>query len=417
MRSAVLWTLRSMVRLAGTQKKAAAQLPKRVAMSASTLGRYLRQGLPPTMSDAEVERLATELYRRARRIDDAMIEQRRQKRRELLARQPYAMAARRAAVRFLRGEERKLAATLPPRKSARAALARALGVTRARLDGWMKRGSVSDDFMPAFDEWAQGRVEAELDEKAAVSKAEELIELSRRPGLQPTVGKPGSPRAGKRLKAPQAPQVSTRSGIIDRPTVSGWQWSLSVEQWLSPQVIERMAAFAARVRIPRSFWRMAKWNVVALTSIYQRPGGKQHYTVKVRHFDRAHRDDGRNLNIGAPIASGTVHVRRGRDGEARAQARAVALFRAALEVELADPNLVWVHGVIVATWKVRSEVERQAWQRRQPETAEAEAIVAEAEAVERGERSPGKKASRARPAVRVAKKRKTTAKRPRRRKR
>lgn len=334
----------------------------------------LVSGPPSRWSAERLERFAHSLFaravdsERARRDNpsrQALLERRREQ-----AKIVYSDAARVAAVRQLEaalGQLEERAECAYGSWTPRAELARELGVTSVRLGRWLARGKVPPSMMPLVSEWAERRAEAELLRMRNEQLAHDLIQRAKTPGQAHAL--PGMlPRQSVR-----APDIQSHEGPYENIDNAGYKWDRRIEEWSSFELISRLSKWALSRVVPPKFklGRLKFWIVTALVSVYDPPESlrgsderrqrrrKSKSPGAYRQFERRHdpKQMSRHLELGAVVSSSTVP----RGG----LALAVKRWRENMIIEHCENELVFVHALIVRTWRARGPRERERYYQKQ----------------------------------------------------
>jgi hypothetical protein len=318
-----------------------------LGLSEAATRRLVLHGPPRSWRPERVERLASELLARAHDNEQARSEEAKAelaRRRKLPV---YSLAARQAMAVSLRaalGELERRKRCEPGTWSPRASLAGELGVTSVRIGRWLASGSVPEDSMPEASSWAEARAERQLRQMAEQGHVEALIEQAKTPAYAHTL--PGAPRQF----AARAPDMKTKDRRTESEAQSGYQWDRRVERWSSFELIDELCAWAASRKRPAGMLVGRFWIVTALCTIYHPRGrrpGKTKSPGAIRQFERkTDRERGRDLSLGVPVSSRTV--KRG------GLERAVRLFRESITIEHCEHDQVFVHGILVRNWRIRS---------------------------------------------------------------
>lgn len=301
--------------------------------------------------------LAAELFRRAHQQEQSRPDEVKREIERRRRRPAFNIEARKAAVLALKralGELERRRPCEPGTWSPRASLAQELGVTSVRLGRWLRAGNVPEDSMVEVSAWAEARAELQIRQMAEQGHVEALIESAKRPQVAHTL--PGAPKKF----AARAPGLKTSEGRTESEEQSGYMWTRRVERWSSFPLIDELCEWAASRRRPSGMLVGRFWIVTALCTIYHPRGrrpGKTKSPGAIRQFERkADRERGKDLSLGVPVSSRTI--KRG------GLERAVRLFREAMTIEHCEHDQVFVHGVLVRNWRIRSSDEQANYRRR-----------------------------------------------------
>lgn len=342
-------------------------------MPAGSLRRLMRRGPPASWSTEKLEALAQKLVviatesERRRRQNPAL--QQLIERRRAQAAIEYTDEARRAALDPVRAALREFEARAECAYgswTARAELARELGISSGRLGRWLEAGRVPATMMPLVSEWAARRIEQQLAKMARQQVVEDLVQRAKRPAL--AHGLPGAAKT----QAARAPDIRDHQGPYENADVVGYKWDRRVEAFASFELIGKLEKWALSRRPPPNarLGRAKLWVVTALCSIYDPPDSlapkderrqrrrRSKSPGAYRQFERKvdKQQLGRDLMLGAAVSSRMV--RRG------GLERAVALWRANMVVETCENELVFIHGLIIRNWRRRGEPERDRYVKR-----------------------------------------------------
>lgn len=324
----------------------------------ATLDRWERYGLPTRQSRllAIAQTLAAAVTAGEKA---AATEKGRAERIEAIAEGRYSRKARRSAARALQkalDELEKRNAVCRIRKSAVVQLANELPVGPGKLRRWLRDRELPVEQMPLFSHWAQSRAEDQIAIVQEKAESEEHIQAAKRPGYQL-----GGRKDREKRKAEQTVSFITETRKMNSEIASGWWWSWKVERWLTAELLESLIAKAQGAEPPRAFWALDYWIVTALVSIRHRPGGELHYSQRFRQFGARQSKKSQRaavlVNLNAPISSG----RMGPGSSATIKRRAIEAFRKEMVQQLCGLNLVFVQGLEVRNYKLRTHKQRASW--------------------------------------------------------
>lgn len=380
-------------------------LSAELGVSERTARGWAEGRFPRRWSEERALRFATELYATSHASDLKRSPGERRALAEALARPSYSHTALRKAAERL---DRELRQRAREGRGSATELAAELGVASGKLRGWLRRGSVPERYMRDFDGWAQSRADEQFQERVEKERARELIEQAKQPGLAPRL----TGETGPRRRAKTAPNLKNDEGPAESDAHAGYVWQLRVEAWLTPKGLARLEAWArSRRRDMRNLRPAPRWCVTALGSVFLTGGSgggptKRRYPGSTRHFGRvSDREFARRLELGNVWSSGTVK-RAGLEV-------AVRRFHDDIAPQLASGDRIFIHGVIVRNWRVRTgrekadyrqrwrarrEIEQAALRRKQERRKEQarESVRAGTRAKVSGRRSPGKTPGRSR---------------------
>lgn len=326
----------------------------------------MRQGPPSTWSEPELVAFANALYVRAHSAETSRSPGARaelQRRRRQPAYEPEAQVA---AAKRLAGELRALRRRrelADGRWSPERELARALDVRTDRLRRWLAKGRVPAAYMAEFDRWAQESAEEQMRSMREQGQVETLLAAAKKPGWAPRL--PGS----ERRRARATPDVRNEHGRVEGESYVGYAWNLRVEAWFSYEGLARWCDWALSLErrdLPRHARAHRLWIVTALTSVLLRPGVKGPKSPGgYRHFGkRSQQAMAARLQIGTPISSGRV--------ERGGLEEAVRRFRAEFDETASLGHRIFVHGIVVRNWRVRSASEQASYRERREDELERE---------------------------------------------